>query len=140
MKGQREKQPTRRVAKNVHYLRLHVDLTVQGLAAGVDLSVNHVRLIEAGKSNITARTAGKICDFFNIDIAVLYGVAFPEKRPIEKMPAVKRFYRENKRNPQFFISAKAQNSVASFVREVLLKNTKYLRKKREVSEIGRAHV
>src|SRR3546814_17970240 len=69
MKGQREKQPTRRVAKNVHYLRLHVDLTVQGLAAGVDLSVNHVRLIEAGKSNITARTAGKICEFFNIEIA-----------------------------------------------------------------------
>src|SRR3546814_7599198 len=51
------------------------------------------------------------------------------------MPAVKRFYRENKRNPQFFISAKAQNSVAYFVREVLLKKKKYLRKKREVSDV-----
>src|SRR3546814_15222724 len=118
MKGQREKQPTRRVAKNVHYLRLHVDLTVQGLAAGVDLSVNHVRLIEAGKSTITARKAGKICDFFNIDRAVLYGVAFPEKRPIEKMPAVKRFSRETNRHPPSFISDNAQTNLAYYVREV----------------------
>lgn len=135
MKGQREKQRAKRAGRNTYFLRRHADLTVQGLAAGVGLSINHVRKIEAGESNMTARTAGKICDFFDIEIAVLYGSTLPKVRKIEEMPAVKRFYETNKENYQFFRSLKDKNSVAHFLKEVLLKKNYFRKAKREVADV-----
>ncbi|QEC51505.1 hypothetical protein EDD80_1027 [Anseongella ginsenosidimutans] len=96
---------------------------------------NHVRRIEAGKSNITSRTAGKIAGFFNVEIAVLYASGFPKVRKIEEIPAVSRFYKDNENNPQFFISGKDESSIAYFVREILLKKKKYFLKEREVADV-----
>lgn len=128
MKGQKEQQQAWRVGKNVRFLRLHFDLTVFGLAAALGLSANHLRLIEASKVNIRKSTALKICNLFDISRTILYGSGFPEKREVENVPAIAKFYTDNKRNLQFFISAKVKNSVTYFVREILLKQKKFFRK------------
>lgn len=134
MTGQREKERAELLGKNVQSVRTQFDLTVQGLAAGIDISVNHLRLIESGKSNITVRTAGRIADFFDLDISHLFAPKLPKLKKAENIPALKKFYVENANNSQFFISRKGENSVAHFLRNELLPR-QYFRKEREVGEV-----
>lgn len=122
------------VGSNVKNLRLQAGLTLEGFAAAISISISYVRMIENGKANITSKLAQRITDFFEIEVQRLYANKPYTLKKLENIPSVKKFYEENERNPQFFLTRKGENSVAHFLRTELIPGI-YLNDEREVAEI-----
>lgn len=91
-------------------------------------------MIEKGTANITSKMAGRITDFFEIDIKRLYSASPVKIKKAILIPTIKRFYEENERNPQFFIKRKGENSVSHFLKQTLIPYG-YFNKNREVNEV-----
>lgn len=128
---QQDPEQAKIIARNVHHIRIWLDLTPKGFSAAVDISVNHLRLIERGESNITSRTAGKIADFAGIEVKHLFSLTLPKLKKPENIPTVKKFYEDNRENYKYFISRKGENSVANFIRTVLIPDG-YFKKQRKI--------
>src|SRR3546814_19550185 len=138
MKEVGKKQRAVIFGRNASFLRREAGLTIAGAAAAFRLSDNHLRLIEKGETNIRAKNAKVIADFFNTDTETLYSAAFPPVKDIEEMSAVKKFRKANKAKVQFFTISKKQNSVADFRREHFLTEQKYFPEDKKDGEIGKA--
>jgi plasmid maintenance system antidote protein VapI len=109
-------------------------ITITGLAHAIDMSVNHLRTIRLGKASISSRTAGKIADFFEIDVSQLFALKPIKLKGIKSSAIVKQFYEDNQENKHFFVVNKAENSLMYFLRTVLIKSN-FLNVERDVKEI-----
>jgi transcriptional regulator with XRE-family HTH domain len=109
-------------------------LSIVGLAHAIEMSVNHLRTAKNGKASISGKTAGKIADFFGIEIGVLFSARDFRLKKLENIENLQRFYIDNENNPQFFVRRKGENSVAHFLKEILLPSG-FFSERREVNEI-----
>ena len=134
MEETNEKERSAIVGRQLGSLLQQAGITIVGLAHAIDMSVNHLRTIKAGKASISSRTAGKIADFFNIEVSQLFSAKSIKIKNIRSIPTVKRFYEENVGNLQFFIRQRKENSLMHFLRTELLKS-KYLEEEHDVREI-----
>lgn len=122
------------IGKNLDSLLLQSGITITGLAYAIDMSVNHLRTIRLGKASISSRTAGKISDFFEIDVSLLFSSKLIKLKNIKGIGTLSRFYEDNSKNKEFFIDSKEENSLTYFLRKELLKSD-FLNIKRDVKEI-----
>lgn len=129
-----DKERSAIVGKQLRSLLQQAGITIVGLADAIDMSVNHLRTIRADKASISSRTAGKIVDFFNIEVSQLFSAKPIKIKNIRSIPTIKRFYEENVGNSQFFIRQRKENSLMHFLRTELLKS-KYFEEEHDVGEI-----
>lgn len=122
------------VGRQLRSLLQQAGITIVGLAYAIDMSVNHLRTIRTGKASISSRTAGKIADFFYIEVSQLFSVKPIKIKNIKSIPTIKQFYEENVGNPQFFTNQIKDNSLMHFLRTELLKS-KYFEEEHDVGEI-----
>lgn len=93
-------------------------------------------MIERGATNISAKLAKTIANFFGIEVAQLYtDKAITLKSPL-RTPSIAKFYEENEKNAKFFIHRRSEYSVASFVRNVLLSDQYISNEGHTVGEIA----
>ena len=109
-----------KLGKRIKSLRVIAGLSVEGLAFAADISINHIRKIEAGNSNLTSKTAEKISNFFEMTVEELYSFNAPISDDLKEIPTIKKFYLENTSNPKFFIERKRENSITNFLKTKLL--------------------
>eukprot|EP00388_Colpodella_angusta_P015269 GDKJ01037865.1.p1 GENE.GDKJ01037865.1~~GDKJ01037865.1.p1 ORF type:complete len:182 (-),score=8.75 GDKJ01037865.1:622-1167(-) len=122
------------IGKNLNSLLLQTGITITGLAYAIDMSVNHLRTIRLGKASISSRTAGKISDFFEIDVSLLFSSKPIKLKNFKSIDTVSRFYEDNSKNKEFFVNSKEENSLMFFLRKELLKSD-FLKVERDVKEI-----
>jgi transcriptional regulator with XRE-family HTH domain len=122
------------VAVNVIFLRTIADLTLQGFISAIGISMTYLRKIEKGEANITSKLADKIANLFEINTDCIYSEKTIKLKAIDQIAPLKRFYEENKNNAKYFISRKSEDSVAYFLKSILIP-TGYFAKGYEVSEI-----
>ena len=122
------------VGRQLNSLLQQTGITIVGLAHAVDMSVNHLRTIRAGNASVSSRTAGKIADFFDIEVSQLFSAKPVRVKNIRSIPTINRFYEDNVGNPQFFTDQRKENSLMHFLRTELL-TTKYLKNEHDVGEI-----
>ena len=122
------------VGKNLDSLLRQSGITITGLAYAIEMSVNHLRTIKLGKASISSRTAGKISDFYEIDVSLLFSSKPIKLRNIKNISTINRFYEDNSKNIEFFINSKEENSLMYFLRTELLKSD-FLISERDVKEI-----
>lgn len=122
------------VGKNLNSLLQQSGITITGLAYAIDMSVNHLRTIRLGKASISSRTAGKISDFFEIDVSLLFSSKPIKLKSIKSIETVNSFYANNSKNLEFFVGNKETDSLMHFLRQELLK-TDFLKTERDVKEI-----
>ncbi len=123
------------VGKHLESLLQQSGITIVGLAVGIGMSVNHLRTVKAGKASISSRTAGKISDFFEIEVSQLFSPKPITLKKVENIPTIKQFYVDNSANLEFFINLKkTENSLMYFLRNTLLKS-QFLAEERDVKEI-----
>lgn len=108
------------VGKNLNSLLQQTEITITGLANAINMSVNHLRTVMSGKATISLRTAGKITDFFEIEVSQLFSIKPIKLKNAKSISTIKKFYEENEGNQEFFISSKKKNSLMYFLRNVLL--------------------
>lgn len=110
-------------------------ISIIGLASAINMSVNHLRTIKQGKaSSISTKTAGKIADFFGIEIGDLFFSQPIILRNLEEISTIQAFYEENEKNPKFFEARKRENSVAYFLKNDLVPSG-YFSEPREVYQV-----
>lgn len=122
------------VGKQLTSLLAQTGISIVGLAHAIDMSPNHLRTVKNGRASISSKTAGKIADFFEIEIGILFSSKTFKLKKIENIETIRCFYSENEHNSQFFLYGKVKNSVAYFLREVLLPFG-FFSENREVNEI-----
>lgn len=122
------------IGKNLDSLLQQSGITITGLAYAIDMSVNHLRTIRLGKASISSRTAGKISDFFEIDVSLLFSSKPIKLKNIKGINTIGRFYEDNSKNVEFFINSKEETSLMYFLRTELLKSD-FLKVEHDVKEI-----
>lgn len=122
------------VGKNVKSLRIQSGLTVDGLAVAIKVSVSYAKMIQKGTANISSAKAKEIANFFNIEVSQLYSDKKVSLFNHMKIQSIADFYKENERNPKYFIDRKSEYKVPAFINEYLLDDT-FLNTGREISEI-----
>ncbi|WP_345949035.1 helix-turn-helix transcriptional regulator [Mucilaginibacter sp. PAMB04274] len=122
------------VADNIKYIREYAGLTFVGFAEAVKISISYLRLIEKGTANITYKVAKKISDFCEIEPDSIFSAKALKLKKLSQIATINIFYTENINNPQYFISRKGENSIAHFLKNVLLPSG-YLIDYREVNAI-----
>ncbi|MET4140949.1 helix-turn-helix transcriptional regulator [Pedobacter sp. UYP1] len=109
-------------------------INVTGLAIATDISVNHLRTIKNGKASISSKTAGKIADFFGVEIDVIFSAKLFKLKKWETIETIKNFYKENVNNPQFFVSRQGEESIAYFIKKELIPKM-FFAEQREVNYV-----
>lgn len=109
-------------------------INVTGLAIATDISVNHLRTIKNGKASISSKTAGKIADFFGVEIDVIFSAKLFKLKKWETIETIKNFYEENVNNPQFFVARQGEESIAYFIKKELIP-TMFFAEQREVNYV-----
>lgn len=106
--------------KNVKHLRLQTGLTIEGLTFALSISISYTLMIERGTANVSSSLAKRIANFFDVEVAQLYTDKTINLKSPLKISSIEKFYQENEQNAKFFIQRRAEYSVASFLRNVLL--------------------
>lgn len=115
-----ENQQSINVGKNLTSLLEQTGITVTGFSFGAKISLNHCRLIKNGKASISSKTAGKIADFFEIEVGLLFlSRNIKLKDPI-KIPSILAFYKENIENDKFFSEKAKDGKVAIILKDKLI--------------------
>ncbi len=122
------------VGKQLTSLLSQSGLTITGLAFGIKMSLNHLRVIKSGKAHISSKTAEKISNFFEIEVEALFSSKKIKLKKPSNIHNLRTFYEENQHNPKFFISRQKENSVADFLKKILLLDS-YLLDEHTVGEI-----
>ncbi len=123
------------IGSQIESLLKQSGISIIGLASAISMSVNHVRTIKQGKaSSISTKTAGKIADFFGIEIGDLFSSEPIKLNNLEELATLQAFYKENENNPKFFEARKGENSIAYFLKNTLVPSG-YFREQREVYQV-----
>lgn len=132
--GQKDLIRAQTVGRQLTALLVQSEISIVGLAHAIEMSVNHLRTIKNGKASISIKTAGKIADFFDLEIGALFSSKPLTLKKLQDIANVKDFYASNVNNSQFFLHRREENSVAVFLKKILL-SSEFLNEEREVNEI-----
>ncbi|KIO77514.1 hypothetical protein TH53_08710 [Pedobacter lusitanus] len=122
------------VGRQITSLLSQTGISIAGLASATDLSVNHLRTIKNGKASISSKTAGKIADFFELELSVIFSPKLIKLKKWEHIETIRKFYSDNVNNTQFFIARQAEKSVAYFLKTELIPSS-FFEEKREVNDV-----
>ncbi|NRF41127.1 helix-turn-helix domain-containing protein [Pedobacter foliorum] len=122
------------VGKQITSLLAQSGISIVGLAQAIEMSVNHLRTIKNGKASISSKTAGKIADFFEVELGDLFSSKILKLKKWKDIKTIRAFYNANEHNPQFFLHRRGENSVAFFLNKSILPSG-FLFNEKEVNEI-----
>ncbi|MEA5405578.1 hypothetical protein VB776_21740 [Arcicella sp. DC2W] len=109
-----------KIANKLRRLMEIIDLEVPGFAEFLDKSPSHLYGILNGSRFLSESFAREIGDKLGFDGMKIFNLNSNIPNYVNKSEALIRFKNDNKKNVEYFLSAKSKRSIDSFINEVLL--------------------
>ncbi len=121
MKEDENKKYRLLIAERVRRIMEIIDLDVPGFAEFLDKSSPHIYGISNGSRPLSEALAKEIGEFLEFDGMKIFNLNSPIPKDIRRVDKLIHFKKENKDNPEYFLSQKPARSVDTFILEVLIK-------------------
>jgi plasmid maintenance system antidote protein VapI len=111
-----------------------LELTPLGLAAFLDMSLDHIYSLRRGRRSISDAIAESLSEKLGITTADVFNSNFKLRKTKKGIHHMNQFIDTNKNNPNFFINQKNENSLTLKIRTVLVEHG-YFDSEKQVSQV-----